>query len=305
MKKTYIMGAVFALSAAILNGTVGIFSKGSFQSNLTPAGVSFYKCLIAFVFISILALGNKTLRTNIIRLKSKIKHILLCSFLGIFVLYFFETTAYKYESVSFVVFILLGSSVLTTFIFSSILLKEIKRKYQYIGLVLLLIGLLIMHFSEGDIHGGSIGTALAAIAGIGYGLFLVFTKKFALDGDLALIWYLMLFGSFYLFLPFYKEGFVWPSLGSVPSLMGLAILPTIGGFYCTTKALNYLEANKVQFFELTEPVFATIFAFILLKEFVQGLEWLGAFFILVAIYLSEYKPKHKIELESHDHQQTL
>lgn len=251
--------------------------------------MSFYKCLIAFIFISIFALGKKDLRTNIISLKSKIKYMWLCSFLGIFVLYFFETTAYKYESVSFVVFILLGSSVLTTFIFSSILLKETKRSFQYVGLILLFIGLLITHFSEGDLHGSSLGTIFAAIAGIGYGLFLVLTKKFTLDGTLALIWYFMLFGIVYLFIPFYKEGLVLPSLSSMPSLIGLAILPTIGGFYCTTKALNYLEANKVQFFELTEPVFATIFAFFFLNEMIQGLEWLGAFLILVAIYISEYK----------------
>lgn len=62
----------------------------------------------------------------------------------------------------------------------------------------------------------------------------------------------MLFGIVYLFLPFYKEGLVLPSLSSIPSLIGLAILPTIEGFYCTTKALNYLDANKVQFFELTD-----------------------------------------------------
>lgn len=289
MKNTYIFGIILALSAAILNGTVGIFSKGLFQSNLTPAGVSFYKCLIAFIFISIFALGNKELRTNIISLKSKIKYMWLSSFLGIFVLYFFETTAYKYESVSFVVFILLGSSVLTTFIFSSTLLKETKRSYQYVGLILLFIGLLIMHFSEGDLHGSPLGTIFAAIAGIGYGLFLVLTKKFTLDGSLALIWYFMLFGIIFLFVPFYKEGLVLPSLSSMPSLIGLAILPTIGGFYCTTKALYYLEANKVQFFELTEPIFATILAFFFLNEMIQGLEWIGAFLILVAIQISEYK----------------
>lgn len=289
MKNTYILGIILALSAAILNGTVGIFSKGLFQSNLTPAGVSFYKCLLAFIAISIFALCSKNLRTNIVSLKGKIKYMWLCSFLGIFVLYFFETTAYKFESVSFVVFILLGSSVLTTFIFSSILLRETKRSHQYMGLILLFIGLLVMHFSEGNLHGGSLGTIFAATAGIGYGLFLVFTKKFTLDGSLALIWYFMLFGIIYLFIPFYKEGLVLPSVSSLPSLIGLAILPTIGGFYCTTKALNYLEANKVQFFELTEPVFATIFAFFILNEIIQGLEWLGAFLILIAIYISEYK----------------
>lgn len=48
MNKNYIYGLVLALFAALLNGTVGVLSKWLFQSNLTSAGISFYKCLIAF-----------------------------------------------------------------------------------------------------------------------------------------------------------------------------------------------------------------------------------------------------------------
>lgn len=287
MKKTYLLGVTLALGAAILNGTVGVFSKWLFQSNLTATGISFYKCFVAFLVVSVVALMNKNIRMNIVQLKTKMKYIMMLSFLGVFVLYFFETAAYKYESVPLVVFILLGTSVLTTFIFSSILLKETKRKHQYVGLILLIIGLLTMNLAEGEYKGHSLGIVLAAVAGVGYGLFLVFTKKFTLAGGLALIWYLMLFGVLYLFVPFYVEGLVVPNLQSMPLLISLAIFPTLGGFYCTTKALNYLDAHKVQFLELTEPVFATIFAFLFLQEYIKGMEIIGALFVLVAIYISE------------------
>lgn len=298
MKNKYTLGILLALGAAILNGTVGILSKGLFSSDLTPAAVSFYKCFIAFVFLSIFAVFNSDFRKSIILLTKNIKAIALCSFLGIFVLYFFETTAYNYAVVPFVVFILLGSSVLTTFVFSSLLLKEKKNKLKYAGLFLLIIGLTIMALAQGATGGLSTGAILAGVAGVGYGLFLVLTKKFSLDGGLSLIWYFMLFGVIYLFIPFYREGIVVPEVNSVPSLAALAIFPTIGGFYCTTRALNYLEANKVQFLELSEPIFATIFAFIVLRETVQGIEWLGAFLILIAIYISEYSPKPKEKAEN-------
>ncbi|MCY8235055.1 DMT family transporter [Priestia endophytica] len=297
MKNTYILGIFLALGAAILNGTVGILSKGLFSGNLTPAAVSFYKCFIAFIVLSIFALLNSNFRKNIIMLTKNVKSIALCSFLGIFVLYFFETTAYNYAVVPFVVFILLGSSVLTTFVFSSLLLKEKKNRLKFAGLSLLIIGLVIMAFAQGATGGLSIGAILAGIAGLGYGLFLVLTKKFSLDGGLPLVWYLMLFGIIYLFIPFYREGIVTPEMSSFPSLLALAIFPTIGGFYCTTMALKYLEANKVQFLELSEPIFATVFSFIILRETVQGIEWLGAFLILIAIYISEYSPKPKGKTE--------
>lgn len=288
------VGILLALSAAILNGTVGILSKDLFSSDLTPSAVSFYKCLIAFITLSIFAIFNGNLRKNIINLTRKIPHIALCSFLGIFVLYFFETTAYNYDTVPFVVFVLLGTSVLTTFLFSSLLLKEKKKIPHYIGLLILIVGLSIMQFNTGISGNLSVGAIWAATAGIGYGMFLVLTKKFSLEGGLALIWYFMLFGVFYLFVPFYQEGLIAPVTSTIPSLISLAILPTIGGFYCTTKALTYLKANKVQFLELSEPIFATLFAFLFLREVIEGMELLGAFLILIAIYTSEYTPKKKV-----------
>ena len=284
----YGIGILLALAAAMLNASIGIFSKTIFATDLSPAGVSFYKCLIAFSMISLLALFRPEIRGTIRALSKDWKKILVCSFLGIFVLYFFETSAYKYDLVPVVVFILLGSSAVATFFFSTFLLGEKKGVRQYVGFAMALAGLAVM-FVIGNRYEFSIGTLFAAIAGIGYGLFLVTTKKFELSGDLGLVWYLMAFGTLYLFVPFAVEGAALPSTDSIPMLLALAILPTIGGFYCTTKALNYLQSSKVQLFELTEPVFATVFAFAFLSEVIRGAEWIGCVLILLAIFVSEQR----------------
>ncbi|MBP2000761.1 drug/metabolite transporter (DMT)-like permease [Paenibacillus shirakamiensis] len=293
MKNTNIIGVFLALGAALLNGTVGILSKDLISSELTSSAVSFYKCLIAFLALSLYSLFSASFRRAIVHLTSKIMSIALCSFLGIFVLYFFETTAYTFEVVPYVVFILLGASTVTTFLCSSIWLKEKKHIVKYVGLLLLIVGLVIMALAEGAIGSLSKGAVLAGIAGLGYGLFLVFTKRFKLEGGLPLIWYFMLFGVIYLFIPFSREGWIFPEISTYPSLVALAVFPTIGGFYCTTMALTMLEANKVQMLELSEPIFATVFSFIILQETVHGMEWLGAIIILIAIVISEYSPKEK------------
>lgn len=296
MKNKYLLGVLLALGAAILNGSVGIFSKGLFASHLSPTAVSFYKCLIAFAALSVFFLFHQEFRHQVVRLKKYLKQLVLCSFLGIFVLYYFETTAYHYAEVPFVVFMLLGAAVFTTFIFSTFLLKERKNVLKVVGFILLTVGLCVMAMAEGAASRQlSVGALFACIAGIGYGLFLVFTKKFTLTGGLALIWYLMLFGVIYLFVPFYIEGLTVPEVNTYPTLLALAIFPTIGGFYCTTKALVYLEANKVQFLELTEPIFATVFAFFVLREMVEGMEWVGAILILVAIYIAEMTPQKEMK----------
>ncbi|CAM4380066.1 DMT family transporter [Bacillus manliponensis] len=296
-KKYYILGILFAVVAALLNGTVGVFSKGIMSSNMSPSGIAFYKCLIAFTCISLIAVFHKNTRERIKENARYVKPIMFCAFLGIFILYFFETTGYKYQSVPLVVFILLGSATLTTFFGSMYFLAEKKQIHQYIGLLLLFLGLFFMFFYGESESGSLFGMICAAIAGIGYGLFMIFTKRYQLKGSLGLVWYLMLFGSIYLFIPFAIEGLTIPAPESYGSFILLAILPTIGGFYCTTVALNYIEASKVQFFELTEPVFATVFAFVFLREFISGAEWIGASLILVAIYISEYERKQVKQVE--------
>ncbi|WP_284386141.1 DMT family transporter, partial [Bacillus safensis] len=167
--------------------------------------------MIAFAALSVFFSFHQEFKNQVLRLKKHLKQIALCSFLGIFVLYYFETTAYHYAAVPFVVFMLLGAAVFTTFIFSTFLLKERKNVLKVAGFILLTAGLCVMAIAEGADSGQlSVGALFACIAGIGYGLFLVFTKKFTLTGGLALIWYLMLFGVIYLFVPFYVEGLTIP-----------------------------------------------------------------------------------------------
>lgn len=95
----------------------------------------------------------------------------------------------------------------------------------------------------------------ASIAGTGYGLFSVLVKKFKLNGGLFLTKYLLLFGSVYLAVPFLVNlHSITFNSDIILGLIGLAVLPTILGFFCTTKALSYMSAAKVQVTELSEPI---------------------------------------------------
>ena len=48
----------------------------------------------------------------------------------------------------------------------------------------------------------------------------------------------------------------------IAALLALAALPTILGFFCTTKAIEYLKPSQVQALELTEPLFAALLGFV-------------------------------------------
>lgn len=53
-----------------------------------------------------------------------------CAFFGFFVLHFFETNAYQYEKVPVVVFSLLGSATITTFIVTAIINRKLLALNQ-------------------------------------------------------------------------------------------------------------------------------------------------------------------------------
>ena len=83
-------------------------------------------------------------------------------------------------------------------------------------------------------------------------------KKFNLESSLKTLFYLFLFGSIYLSIPLVLNNNISITVESLPYLTSLALVPTIGGFYWTNKALSLTEAGKVQLFQMSEPFFASL-----------------------------------------------
>lgn len=98
-QKTPVIGIFLALSGAALNGSIGIFSKVLISHGLTIEAIAFFKTFIAFVLITLLLWRQPRVEqqqaiqpgyTSAIKLWLQIA---FCALLGIFVLFFFETTA--------------------------------------------------------------------------------------------------------------------------------------------------------------------------------------------------------------------
>lgn len=99
--------------------------------------------------------------------------------------------------------------------------------------------------------------------------------------------YLFLFGSMYLSLPIIVHGQVNITLRCVPYIVSLAIIPTTCGFYCTSKALSLIEASKVQLFEMIEPFFATILAYIILGQLITAYDLIAGILIMSGLLILE------------------
>lgn len=284
------LGVSFALAAAALNATIGIFSVLLMNTGLKSNDIAFLKTIIAFVLLS--ALLSKTpkrmqyqhlITTEFVGSSNKrvMWTVAICAFLGIFTLFVFETKAYEYGNPANVVVVLMAAATISATLFSALLLKEKLLLSTILGILLAVTGIFVISWTS------SVNLNLiffASLAGSGYGLFSVLMQSFGLQGGIYLTKYLLLFGSVFLFIPFIVT-FEPINIGypSVLGLLGLATFPTILGFYCTTSALKYLPASKVQVLELSEPLFAMFFVWLILHEAATMRFWVGACLVILGV----------------------
>ena len=289
-----IIGTLFALCAAALNASIGVISKLLMHSGLSPQDIAFLKTIIAFFFLSILLfkvpVGQKIAFISSTPSKlSVFAQIAICAFLGIFSLFFFETIAYNHGAAANVVVVLMASAAISALFFGRFVLKESVYIHSIFGTLLAILGISVISWKG---ENSVLMLINASIAGIGYGLFSVLIKKFKLNGGLFLTKYLLLFGSVYLAVPFLINFHsITFNTNIILGLIGLAVLPTILGFYCTTKALTYLPAAKVQVTELSEPIFAALMAWVFIHEQPTLTFLYGAIFIIAGIILINKAPK--------------
>lgn len=93
------------------------------------------------------------------------------------------------------------------------------------------------------------------------------------------------FGTLFLSVPYLINNEFNLSVESIPYIISLILIPTIGGFFFTVKATQYIEAGKVQMIETTDPVFASLFSFFLLSEVISSSSWVGCILIFISVLL--------------------
>ena len=283
MQSSFGKGVVFALSAAALNATIGVLSKVLMENGFTSSSVAVIKTILGCLLLSALVLFIRRPQTT-----AKWTQAAICAFLGIFVLFHFETSAYRHYAAAGVVVMLMASASISSILLGRIFLKDPITANATVGAALAIAGIAVIFGA--DLQQGFTlqGATLAAMAGCGYGAFSVAMKHMGVSGGLHFTRQLLFFGSLYLLMPAAADGFVIGELSplAIAALLALATLPTILGFFCTTKAIEYLKPSQVQALELTEPLFAALLAFLVLNEVPRESLYVGAGLIITGLCFS-------------------
>ncbi|MFD1747316.1 DMT family transporter [Rhizobium helianthi] len=269
LKQSAIIGAVFAVLAALSNGTVGVLSRAAFHQGLDASTVAFARCGVALLVVSLIVLASKGCVAKICAGFRDSWKIAICSALGIFTLYHFETQALSFASIPLVSILVfaggLGAIALDIFI-----LKEKVTPRKILAMVLVFGGGVFLIAGDGLATGSMWGVSLALIAGFGYASFMFSWKFFKLKSCLENFWWFLAYGFAMLAIPYVASGAPALPLATLPNLLALGLIPSLCGFYCTIVALHHIEAYKAQVIESSEPFFSALFAAIIFGEWLTG-----------------------------------
>ena len=290
--KSDLLPVLYIIVGASLWGIIGLFTRPLYESGLSPLQITFARCLITLVAISIaiFILDRKLLRIDP-------KDIWMFIGTGLFSIVFFNImyfTSQQMVSLS-TASVLLYTAPCFVMVMSVILFKEKLTRNKLLALVIAFIG---CTFTTGLGFGDmNIGFLYGILAGFGYALYSIF-GKYALKkyGLLTIIFYTFLVATICM-IPFADVPYVISSFGDTDVLLlalGLGLLSTVFPYYFYTVGLKGMDAGKASIIAFVEPMVATIVSILIGDEF-GWMNILGIVLILGSVILLNIGTKESVQ----------
>jgi len=291
-------GYISAFSAVLLWSFSGILISYLSRDHAVPSFV------IAFWSVLFVALGMfvglSIFNRNLLQIeKSQLKFMILYGF-TFAVFHSTWTLSVQYNGAAVATFMVYSSPAMTALL-SRLIFKEKFNSLKILSIILSLIGTVLISGAY-DLSAWNLNW-LGILFGLLSGPFFAFynlegkyTSERSIDPWTATL-YCFTFAS--IFLVFFNIGI--DALSNKPllsemfwlgnstfgwgALFLLGIGPTLGGFGLYTLSLNYLSPTVANLIATLEPAFTAIWAFILLHERFDGVQWMGSILILAGVIL--------------------
>ncbi|WP_234731982.1 DMT family transporter [Acidocella facilis] len=278
------LGVFFAFFAALSNSTVGPLTKFAFRHGVTSDQLAFWRCLGAFLALTIIVTIVPGTYRKVALQGRNVWKIAICAFLGIFMLYHFETIALHYAPLPQVAF-LVFSGGFGAIILDVVFLREKLGIWKVAAIFLVFVGGYLLIRDGSSQFSSPEGICFALLAGGGYASFMFFWKIFKLQSGLPEMWWFLASGALFLSIPYSISVPAIPSWSILPLVIALSLIPSLGGFFFTILALRSAHAHQTQVIESSEPVFSATFGAILFGEWLSPIGVLGSIMILAGAIL--------------------
>lgn len=282
------VGIFAVLGSALCFGTTGTTQQLGL-SEISPVAVGAARLLCGSLFLFLFAYLQRTQRGTV---RMGRRDLLICGFgVAIYQLTFFSAVDITGIAISTVT--ALGSVPTFSAIVAFIVLGEKPSRSWYLGTSITILGIVLVGTANGIEEFKPLGIFFAAIAGLGFAVFSVVSRR-ALTLGVQDIWLTATsFGVAALItLPFlFAQNPEWliTTAGAL-SVLWLGLVPTAIGYFLFTSGLKRLDSSTAATVVLAEPATATILAAVVIGETLVGQSYLGIVIVAAGIlYISRAK----------------
>ena len=276
---------LFIIAAAILWGSIGLFSKIAGNKGFTPIDICFIRSLFSVVILGIFfSIKDR----NIFKLKSivDLKYFVGTGIIS-FSLYNWSYIAAIKETSMGVAAILLYTAPSIIMILSVFLFHEKITRIKILVIIITFIGcMMVTGIFEGENIISLKGFLYGILSGIGYGLYSIF-GKYALQkySSVTVVFYTFLMSTF-LFCVIGKPIIIISKINESQSwifIVSFALFSAAIPYILYTKGLSKIEASKASIIANIEPVVAAIIGICAFSEEINFLKILGIILVLGAV----------------------
>lgn len=298
MNKNILGGFYLALAASIWGGMY-VVSKYvlNFVPPLTLLWIRYAIALI--VLFGILKFSKQDINLKKIEKKDLVLLIWL-GFIGYFVsiaLQFIGTRLSDAHTGALI------TSAKPTFIiiFAKLILKEKISIKKIVSLVISTFGILMIIGINENSSESLIGNMLFILAALSWALLSVYvkiaSKKFtSLVITAYSILFAFIFTSPFAFLELLKENINLSNTSVILGILYLGLISTAAAFFLWNKGLEIIDASTGSIFFFFQPLVGTLLAWLMLKEKIDSNFFIGAFFLLLSVFIINSEKKQKIKV---------
>lgn len=284
MKK---LSFAFVILAGVLWGTSGLFVQLLAPYGFTTLQISAVRGGVSFVAVALFAL---LFDRSLFRVRWW--ELLLCLFIGVALFgtgncYFY---ALQLTSISTAV-VLMYTEPALVMLFSVLFLREKITPLKLVSLCTMLFGCVLVSGILGDFKPNPVGILIGLLSGVSFAAYNILTKIAVDKGmrPLSVTLYGFLFASslsLALSNPVELVRTAASALGeTLPLLVAIGLVSFVAPYLLYTMAMRALPVGTVSALGIVEPMAATIFGILFLKEHLTVLSAVGIAAILLAVVL--------------------
>ncbi len=281
-----IQAEIYLLGIVVIWGSTFAIIKGILDQILPFTFLAYRFFLATFVLYIIFWKRSKNINKIILKKGSLIGIFL---FLG----YAFQTVGLKYTTATKAGFIT-GLSVVLVPIISYFFIKEKIYRNSVIGVILAVTGLWFLNYNNS--FNFNLGDFLVLLCAVSFALHIISVGLYTKKLDYVLLVIIQLATVFVLSLLmalFFERPEIHLSYSSNVwwAIILTGVFATALAFYMQNRFQRYSTATKTAIIFSGEPIFAAVFAYLLLGEKVGLIAWIGGLLIIFGMIISQSKFK--------------